>query len=66
MVNEIQMNAVEQANALALANAVEVGVGVIASIAGNEIANTLNGASMGRDRLAMLFFTQLNEEIRKN
>lgn len=63
---DIQLTAVAQANALALANAAEIGVGVIASIAGNEISNTLNGASMNRESLTMLFLTQLNEEIRKN
>ncbi len=62
----IQLTPVAQANALALANAAEVGVGVIASIAGNEIANTLHGESMSRDRLTLLFLTQLNEEIQKN
>ena len=62
----IQLTAVAQANALALANAAEVGVGIIANIAGNEIANTLHGESMSRERLTLLFLTQMNELIAKH
>jgi stage III sporulation protein SpoIIIAA len=60
------LSLVAQKNALALANAAEVGVGVIANIAGNEIANTLHGETVARDHLSMLMMSHLNELIKNN
>lgn len=57
------ITSVTQANALVLANAAELGALVVARIAGNDIANTLQGESATKDKLTFLLVGQLNKHI---
>lgn len=55
-----------QVNAVVLANAADIGARVIARIAGNDIANTLHGESATKDKLSFLLVGQLTNEIKKS
>jgi hypothetical protein len=48
------LTAQAQVNAVVLANAADIGARVIARIAGNDIANTLHGESATKDKLSFL------------
>lgn len=54
---------VGQTNALVLANAVEIGARVIGRIAGNDIANTLNGETASKEKLAFLLSGQMVKHL---
>ena len=49
------LTAQAQVNAVVLANAADIGARVIARIAGNDIANTLHGESATKDKLSFSF-----------
>lgn len=55
------ITAVGQANALVLGNAAEIGARVIARIAGNEIANTLQGETATKEKLVFLLIGQITK-----
>lgn len=59
------LTAREQANAIVLANAADIGARVIARIAGNDIANTMHGVSATREKLNFLLVGLLTEEIKQ-
>ena len=60
------LTAQAQVNAVVLANAADIGARVIARIAGNDIANTLHGESATKDKLSFLLVGQLTNEIKKS
>lgn len=57
------LTAVEQTNALVLANAAEVAALVVGRIAGNDISNTIQGETASKERLSMLVMGQLTRHL---
>lgn len=57
------ISSVGQANALVLGNAAEIGARVIARIAGNEIANTLQGETATKEKLVFLLIGQISKHV---
>lgn len=49
-----------------LANAVEILVGVVMEIAGNDIASTINGSSVSRSTIAAIALPIMKRELESN
>ncbi len=63
--NEQKITAVGQANALILANAAEIGARVVTRIAGNDVANTLQGETATKEKLSFLLTGQITKHLQQ-
>lgn len=62
MINQVNVQKKLQ-SALVLANAGELVVGVIREIAGNDIATSINGASISNEMIASLTYQRINNRL---
>lgn len=62
MINQVNVQKKLQ-SALVLANAGELVVGVIREIAGNDIATSINGASISNEMIASLAYQRISNRL---